>query len=145
MDSGALILSTFLAGVALVVVVTLKAFRWFTRSPRLRQLTEDGAALSESGVEFPSCFFLRSIKVSYSEIESVDLLPFHQSIPPALLFRYGIGVSSNYTRLFHEAVVIKLIRPRVFKYWLVTPRNAPAFAKELRTRIEQSRTFLSQV
>jgi len=133
-----------LGSVALVTVITLVSFRLLTRSLGLKQLVEEGIVLTEDGVELPRFLWMGKMKVSYTDVETVELLPWYKGLISILLFRYGFSVRSICTRFFHEIVVIKLKGARVFEYLLVTPKNAQAFVEQLKFRMKQSRASLNE-
>jgi hypothetical protein len=125
-----------LSFVALIAIVTVAALRRLTQVPGRRELFEDGAVLSESGLEFLG-FFRRRHKVAYGRIESVEVIPFLKALLPI----YGLNVISVCTRLASRVVVVKvkgsgIVRDLVFpRYLLFTPRDARAFAEQLKHRM----------
>jgi len=136
MNPGALILLIFLGSVALVVVVAVTLFRLVTRSFGLKQVIEDGVVMTENGLEVLRFFGIGKMRISYADVESVELLPHYRGPLATLLLRYNMSARWIGTRLFHEIVVIKLKGPRFFRYLLSTPKNGPAFVEQLQSRIK---------
>lgn len=135
MNSGALILLMFLGSVVLVVVVTVVLFRLVTCSLGLKQVLEDGVALTEDGLEVLRFFGIGKMKLNYADVESVELLPYRGPLPE-LHPRFRMSARWIGTRPFHQVVIIKLKGPRFFRYLLSTPKNGPAFVEQLKSRIE---------
>jgi hypothetical protein len=137
-----LILTIFFASIALVAVLTVAAFRFFVRRCGIKDLIEDGAVLTEDGIEYLRVFMFGRGKIKFNEIESVKLISF----PIAMLslmfpFKYGLSVHSIRTRLFSDFVEIKIRKsPRWyefhFHYLLFTPKNAAAFVEQLKNRLD---------
>jgi hypothetical protein len=79
----------FFVSVALIAVLTVTAFRFLVRRCGIKDLIEDGAVLTEDGIEYLRVFMLGRGKIKFNEIESVKLVSF----PTAMLslmfpFRY---------------------------------------------------------
>jgi hypothetical protein len=140
MDPGASILLIFLAAVGLVAVVTLALFRVLAAAFGLRRVVEDGAVLTESGLEVLRFFGFGKLTLRYSEIEGAEILAHLRGPLATLLPRYRMSARWIGTRPLHPIVVIKLKGPRAFKYLLSTPRDALAFVEQLRSRIEGARS-----
>jgi hypothetical protein len=126
--------------VALIAVITVIVFRFFARTFGMEKVVEEGAALTENGLEFLSPFGLGKTTIIYANVESVELLPYYKGLFSIMLFRYGMSARWICTRFFSEIVVVKLREPRVFQHLLFTPKNPRSFVDELKSRIEQSRT-----
>jgi hypothetical protein len=140
MNPGTVILLVILGSVALITVVTVGAMRFLTRASKSEQLHEDGIVLTEDGIEFLDFCWLGKTKVTYSELESVELIPFHKVLFSMLVFRYGLSLRAIYTRLPGQFVLVKLKGPRVFTRLLFTPKNPSVFVEQLKARIERSQT-----
>ena len=138
MNSLALNLLILFGSMALIGLVSLKAFRFYIRSLRMEKVMAEGILLGETGIEFPRILFLGISKINYHEIESVELVHF----PATLLlgFRYGKAVSSrpgpSWSSPVQDAVVINLKPPRFTLYQAFYPSNPESFYKELKARIE---------
>lgn len=139
MNSGTIVLVIFLASVTLVAMVTLGLFRFMSLKFGLKQVHEDGVALTKNGLEVLRIFGLGKMRLNYADVESVELLPSYKGPLATLLLRYRMSARWIGTRLFGQIVVIKLKGPRLFKYLLATPKEASAFVQQLRSRIEPAR------
>jgi hypothetical protein len=135
------ILVIFFAAVALVAVLTVTTFRFVVRRCGMKDLIENGAVLTDDGVEYLRMFLFGRGKIKFNEIESVKLVSF----PVAMLslifpFRYGFSVHSIRTRLFSDFVEIKIKKPSRwfefhFDYLLFTPKDAASFVERLKSRL----------
>jgi hypothetical protein len=136
-----IILTIFFVSVALIAVLTVTAFRFLVRRLGVKDLIEDGAVLTEDGIEYMRVFMLGRGKIKFNEIESVKLISFPIAILSLMFpFRYGLSVHSIRTRLFSDFVEIKIKKsPRWFEfhfnYLLFTPENAAAFVEQLNSRV----------
>jgi len=134
MNSGLVILLFFFGSVAIVAAIMVALFRLYTRLFGLTQVIEEGVVMTENGLEVLGIWWFSKSKVSYDDVESVKLLPFYRSPLATLLFRYGFSARWVGPRFFAEIVVIELKGPRMFKYLLATPKNAPAFVEHWKSR-----------
>jgi hypothetical protein len=135
-----LMLAAFIAVVVLVPVLTIAALRFVVRWCGIKELVEDGAVLTDSGVEYLRNFMLGRGKIKFSEIESVKLV----SCPIAVFWlmfpiRYGFSVQHKGSRLFSDFVEIKVKRsPRWyeyhFNYLLFTPKDGAAWVERFKNR-----------
>jgi hypothetical protein len=137
-----LILATFLVAAALVAVLTLTTFRLLTRWCGTTQLFEDGAVLTDDGIEYLRFCLLGRAKATFDEIESVEFLPFGKALFPILFFRYGYSLLIIRTRLFSDCVLVAFRRsPRwfdlYFKYVLFTPKHPADFVEQLKSRLKR--------
>ncbi|MDB6068330.1 MAG: hypothetical protein JWR26_4538 [Pedosphaera sp.] len=131
----------FFGGFAALFTIILKLFRWYARHFGLKEVLEEGAVMTEDGLDLRSGVWKR--KVRYVDVESVEFFP-HYLGPYAsllLLARYGNVTEWIGTRLFHPMVIIKLKSSSA--YLLTTPKNGTAFVEQLKLRMEasQGRTF----
>ncbi|HEY1718144.1 MAG TPA: hypothetical protein VGH42_07595 [Verrucomicrobiae bacterium] len=138
MNPGLVILLIFFGSVALVAVITLTLFRFFTRLLGLKQVIKEGVVLTDDGLEYLGFLWLGKLKASYVDVESVEVLPFSKGLISILFFRYGLSSHWIGPRLFREMVAIKLKGQRVYKYLLFTPMDARVFAEKLKSRSEVS-------
>lgn len=138
MSSGPLILLIFIGSIAVVFVVTLTLFRFLTRSLGLKQVLEEGVVMTEDGLEVLGHFGIGKMTVSYTNVESAELLPHFRGPFVTFLFRYKMSARWIGTRAFHEVVVIKLKGPRLIRYLVSTPKNGPAFVEQLNARIKSN-------
>jgi hypothetical protein len=140
---------TFLAAAALVAVLTVAVFRFLVRQCGAKQLFEDGAVLTEDGVEYLRVFLLGRGKIKFNEIESVKLVSFPIAILSLMFpFRYRLSVHSIRTRLFSDFVEIKIKKSTRwfdfhFNYLLFTPKNAVVFIEQLKSRLDSSVSQIS--
>jgi len=137
MNAGAVILLAIVASLILVTVITIFLFRLIVTKLGIKELVEQGIILTESGIEFPRFMFLGRGRVNYSNIESVELIPFPESL--TLRLRYSPSVVSmpcarwNFRR---DTVVIKFKPPCVFQYHLFTPNDPAELVRKLKSRID---------
>lgn len=146
MDPGT---STFLV-VACVIVVAIAAillFRFIIRRLGAGEMVNNGIVLTENGIEFSRFLFMGRSKVSYADIESVEIVPFPRNL--TLRMRYGPSVASYpgaSWNLYQDTLAIKLKQPCTFQYHLFHPMNPAEVAEKLRSRIESpSIDFYSRV
>lgn len=129
-----IVLLIVLGCVALVSVVTVIAFRYVTRRFDLTEVAQEGAVLLEDGIELARPLLLGKTVVNYSNVESVELIPFPRSIG-AFLY-YGFAADRAWTRPFSDLVVIKLSSPPCFvQYVMVTPKDPVGFCARLKSHI----------
>ena len=137
-----LILTIFLAAAALVAVITLAVFRSLARRFGMKQLFEDGAVLTEDGIEYLRFFMLGRAKATFDEIESVEVIPFYKAMFSVLFFRPDFSVHTIRTRLSSDFVHITLRRSPwwyelYFRHLLFTPAHAAEFVERLRSHLEK--------
>ena len=137
-----LIFAIFLAAAALVAVITLTVFRFLARRCGMKQLFEDGAVLTEDGIEYLGFFMFGRSKVTFAEIESVEVIPFYKAMFSILFFRPDFSVRNIRTRFSRDFVHVTLRRiPRwyelYFHHLLFTPAHPAEFVERLRSRLEK--------
>jgi hypothetical protein len=126
----------------LVAILTVTAFRFLARRCGIKDLIEDGAVLTEDGIEYLRLFMLGRGKIKFNEIESVKLISFPKAMLSLMFpFGYGLSVHGIRTRLFSDFVEIKIKKtPRWyefhFHYLLFTPKNAVSFVEQLKNRLD---------
>jgi len=135
MNSGTIILLLFLGSIVVVALITMVVLRYFFCLLKLEQVVREGVVMTESGLEILRFFGIGKTNISYSDVESVELLPFYRGPIVIFLWRYGFSARWIGTRLFHKIVVIKLRGPRLFKYLISTPKDGDAFVDQLKARI----------
>ena len=126
--------------VILITIATVAIMRFTMRVSGTKQLHEDGIVVTDNGIEYLDFFWFRRAKASFSDIESVKLLPSHKAFLSALLFNYGFSIRVIHTRFSKERVLVKLKGPRFFEYLLFTPRNPRFLVEQLSDRIEHKRS-----
>src|SRR5437763_1150221 len=99
MHPSILILSIFAISAAAVGSLALWAFRAFIRRYNLEAVTKEGVTLAEDGIEALRLFWIGKVKLSYSEIESIKVLPSIISPSAMVLFPLARWVG---TRPFHK-------------------------------------------
>src|SRR5258708_6397812 len=97
MNSGVVFLISFWS-LVLVILIAIAGFKLSSQSYRRSQLRADGAELTESHLELPGFLWLSKVRLSYADIESVELLPFTKGVASLLLFRYGISTRLIFIR-----------------------------------------------
>ena len=105
----------------------------------MERLFEDGAVLTEDGIEYLRASYLGRAKARFSEIESVEVVPFYFTVFP-IYFRCGLSVYSLRTRLFSDSVLVKFNKPPKkfelhIEYLLFTPKDPVDFVERLRRRL----------
>ena len=137
MNSGSAILLWMLVVVVAIVLIVKSLFRIFKKKTGVKEMIEEGVILTNKGIEFPRFIFLGRMEVPYSDIESVEFVPFPQSL--TLRMRYGPSIASQingrWLAFFRGAVVVKLKPGHLIQYRLFTPRNPLEVTKELGSRI----------
>ena len=137
MNVGTVILLAVVASVIFVTVLTIFLFRLIVTKLGIRELVEQGIILTESGIEFPRFMFLGRGRVNYSNIESVELVPFPASL--TLRLRYSpsvVSMPSARWNLRRDTVVIKFKSPCTFQYHLFTPNDPAELVNKLKSRID---------
>jgi hypothetical protein len=145
MNSGVNMLLILVASVALATTLVLVLFRFATKLLGLQQVLKDGVVLTESGLEFLGFLWIVKMKAHYTEVESVELLPYYTGLISFIFFRYGFTSHWICKRTFSDIVLINLKGSRIYKNLLFTPKDAPAFVEQLRRRIKETQTSSPQV
>ena len=138
MSPGIIILLIFFAGAALIALITVPLFRLITNALGIKQVLEDGVALTENGLEFLGFGFLgpNKVTINYRDIESVELMPYYKSLLTILMPRFDSSVRWIRRRPFNQMVIVKFKGPQVYKKLHFTPKDPLAFAEQLKSRIE---------
>jgi hypothetical protein len=148
MSPGMIIMLIFFAGAALVAAIVIPVFRFVTNSLGIKQVLEEGAVLTENGLEFLDFlwyFRVTKVKVSYADIESVKLMPYYKGLLTIVLPRFDTSSRWIRRRPFHQIVVIEFMGSQVYKRLFFTPKDAPAFVEKLKYRMkEQGKTNYGQ-
>lgn len=121
----------------LIVLLTVIGFKLLNRSYLRGQMREDGAEFSARHLELPGFLWVFKVRLSYADIESVQLVPFTKALISLLCLRYGISTRLIFTRLFSAIVVIKLKAPHFFHYVMITPKNPSRFVEQIQSRIKR--------
>src|SRR5208283_1331215 len=79
------------ASAALIAVITVTVMRFFIRLSGRQQLVENGVVLTESGIEYFGFLYTGVRKTPFSEIQSVELVPYYKVLISSLFLRYGIS------------------------------------------------------
>jgi hypothetical protein len=140
MNSGMTMLLILVVSVALATTLILVLFRFATKLLGLQQVLKDGVVLTESGLEYLGFLWIVKMKAHYTDVESVELLPYNTGLISFISFRYGFTSHWICKRTFSDVVLISLKGSRVYKKLLLTPKDAPAFVEQLRLRIKESET-----
>jgi hypothetical protein len=135
MNAGLEILLIAVVCTALVAYATVKIFRIATRALGVEQLVREGAVLGVNGLEFPRMFWAGTATVSYSDVESVEVVSQFRFLVSMLLLQYGISIRSIRTRWSGDVVVVKFKDAWPTEYLLLTPASPEAFARDLRARM----------
>ena len=141
MNAGSLILLAVVASVILVTVVTIFSFRLIITKLGIKELVEQGVILTQSGIEFPRFMFMGKRRVNYCDIESVELVPFPESL--TLRLRYSPSVVSMPSARWdfrRDTIVIKFKSPYIFQYHLFTPNDPAEVVRKLKSRIDKRAT-----
>ncbi len=102
----------FLLGLLFIIIATVWGLKFVQRLTGTTKLFADGATIAEDGIEFLRFPFCKR-KVSFSEIESVEVVPWAKSMASIMCLHYGMPVLEIRTRLFSDYVRVKLkSRPR---------------------------------
>jgi hypothetical protein len=91
--------------------------------------------ISEDGIKywgFPLAWVRKKL---FSEIKSVDLLPYYKVFFMTLFFRYGLSTRKVPFRPFGEIVIIRLKYPNPIEYLFFAPKDATSFFEQLRQKM----------
>jgi hypothetical protein len=138
-----LILTEFFIGIAILFVVVLILFRLLVRFLGIKDLMENGAVLTEDGVEYLRFFFVGRGKIKFDEIESARVISFPKAMLSLMFGGYAFSAYSIRTRLFSDFVELKMKRTARwfefhFNYLLFTPKDAVAVVEQIRVRLENN-------
>jgi len=139
------ILLIFFASVALVAVITVTSMRFFFRRAGRQQLYENGVVMSASGIEYWGLLFTGVRKKTFSEIRSVELLPYYEVLMSILLLRYGLSARRVPFNPFGKIVVIRLKHPNPIEYLFFTPKDASVFVERLQQLIKEAQAPSAQI
>jgi len=127
----------------LAPVILVKSLGYMARKHGVtRLMRQEGIVLTENGIEFPVIIppiFLKKIKIQYSDIESVELANWWQTLKRPS--RFGTWVIWNRYGCWRlrDRVVVKIKRPRFVQSWAFTPTNPAEIVEKLRVQIEHNR------
>jgi hypothetical protein len=136
-----LILTEFIVGMAVLFTVVLMLFRFLVRFFGIKDVIEDGAVLTEDGVEYLRPFLAGRGKIKFDDIESARVVSFPKAMLLLIFFGYGLSVHSIRSRFLSDFVELKIKKTAQwfefhFDYLLFTPKNAVAFVEQLKGHLE---------
>ena len=138
MNSGATILLICLGIIVLVTVLTVVTMRLLARKFKVTDLMDGGVRMTQDGIEYLGLHFTGTRRKTFSEIRSVELVPFYKALVLAASFRNGISVGWIPPNFFGEIIVIKLKRPNPIEYLFFTPTDRTNFVEQLKQRISEA-------
>jgi hypothetical protein len=129
------VLILFIAGAGVIAAITITTLRTFIRLIGMKEVIDEGIILTDDGVEY-SGFLLTGKKVlAYSEIRSVELLPYFRVALSALIFAYGISANKVPFRPFHKILIVRLKNPRPIEYLFLAPKEPESAFERLKQRV----------
>lgn len=133
---GQLILVLVFAFIALVCVCVIAWMRHFIRHSGNEKVFKDGLVVSESGVDYLRFAVAGLREVAYSEIESVELIPFFKFMLFGVL-RFGSQARTLHgQQLFSDVLAIKLKNSDPARYIFIGPKDATTVYDQIKSRIE---------
>jgi hypothetical protein len=94
---------------------------------RLRRFSNEwplGIEVHGNYLRVPRPFWLGMSRISFADIESIDLVPTWSLLPPICIFRYGFSTDWVGRRLKKNAIVLTLRSPPCFqRYLFLTPAD----------------------
>jgi len=135
-----LILAAFLIGMVILAMLVLLLFRLLVRHLGIKDLVEDGAVLTEEGIEYLRPFWAGRGKLKFCDIEAARVVSFPKAMLSLMFFGYGFSVHSIRSRFFSDFVELKIKNTAKwfefhFDYLLFTPKDALAFVEQLNNRL----------
>jgi hypothetical protein len=140
MSPGVTMLLILCVSVALATTLILVLFKFVTRLLGLQQVMKDGVVLTENGLEYLGFLWVVKMKANYTDVESVNVLPYHIGLISFILFHYGFTSHWICKRTCCDIVLISLKGSRIYKKLLFTPKDAPVFVEELQQRIKEAQS-----
>jgi hypothetical protein len=137
-----LVVLIFLVCLGFLIAVMLPFVRMVGRATGLGEFWKKGIVFTNDGVE--SIGFLRVIKISFLEIESVEVVSFFRGFLRATFCHTGIfppfkgAAKSIIVTPFCDTVVISLKGRRVLTHIYLATNDAAAFAEQLKSRIAEA-------
>ena len=136
---GQLIVLFVFAIAALASIGAVALMRHFIRSSGHEQVINNGIVVTDNGIEYPGFLFSGTRKKEYTEIDSIDLIPYYKFVFLNMMKRYGHwaslirGMSGG--NLLGDIVVIKIKNSEATKYLLFQPKDAAGIYEQLKKRI----------
>jgi hypothetical protein len=143
-----LILTAFLTGMVILAMLVLMLFRLLVRYFGIKDLVEDGAVLTEEGIEYLRPFWAGRGKLKLCDIKSARLVSFPRAMLSLMFLGYGFSVHSIRSRFFSDFVELKIRKTAKwyefhFDYLLFTPKDPVAFVEQLNNRLHNMPIILN--
>jgi len=97
---------------------------------------EDGIVIGESGIEYWGVCLTGIRREPFSEIKSVELLPYYDVLIGVLTLRYGLSARRVPFNPFGKIVVIRLMNPNPIEYLFFAPKHATTLVEKLKRSME---------
>jgi hypothetical protein len=132
---GLIIIGLFLLGAVVVGLITLLTMRLVLRRTNMERVVNEGVLLTEIGIEYPRFLYLGKRKTRFSEIRSVELVPYGEVAKSILMLRYGISIRRPPLKPCGDLVVVRLKHPNPIEYLFFGPRDPLELFEQLRRRM----------
>lgn len=137
MDLPGSLLILLALGIPVLIALALVALvRCFYRICGHEHVYKNGIVVTQTGIEYLGFLFTGTRKIAFSEIASVELLPYSEVAIRWLSFRYGLNTGRVPPSLFGNVLVVGFKTARPFRYLFFAPRDGAVICEQLKKRID---------
>ena len=139
-----MLLIEFLVITVVLFAAVLLSFRFLVRFFGIKDLMDNGAVLTEDGIEYLRPFWAGRGRIDFRDIESARVVSPSKGLLSLAFFGYGFSVYSIRSRFFSDFVELRIrkksrwFEPH-FDYLLFTPKNAATFVEQLKSHLEDKK------